>query len=29
MPSGTQIRMYDYLADESTGWWKDLQNELV
>ena len=29
MPSGAQIRMYDYMADESSGWWKDLQNELV
>ena len=29
MPSGAQIRMYDYLADESSNWWKDLQNELI
>ena len=29
MPSGTQIRMYDYLAKESEGWWNNLQNELV
>ena len=29
MPSSTQIRMYDYLADESAGWWKNLQNELI
>ena len=29
MPSDTQIRMYDYMANESKDWWQDLKNDLM